>query len=1032
KEWLTKNTIDGLLCLSCSHGEIGRHLLNNETELATEALLHWQNIFGKNNCFIELQKLGKPYEDKYIDKAIALAQKNNAFLVATGDIRFLNKQDFDAHEVRVAINSGYTLIDDKRPQPYTDEQYFCSDVVMQKRFSNLPQALENSVIIAKRCNVTLELNKICLPDFPTAKGTTMKDHLIQLSKIGLEDKFKNFTKETLEKLKDKYCKRLETELTVINNMGFAGYFLIVADFIRWSKAEGIPVGPGRGSGAGSLVAYVLGITDIDPIPYDLLFERFLNPERVSMPDFDIDFCIEGRDKVIAYVADKYGRDSVSQIITFGSMAAKAVIRDVGRVMSYPYGLVDSIAKLIPFEIGMTLEKAMDCEAELKKRYEEDDEIKELINMSLRLEGTVRNVGKHAGGIVIAPTKLTEFMPIYCEANTTQIVSQFDKDDVEAIGLVKFDFLGLRNLTIIDNTINSVNALRKKNNQQEITIEQIPLDDTKTFSLMCHSKNAAVFQLESRGMNDLITRLRPNKFDDVVALVALYRPGPLQSGMVDDFVKRRHGTEPITYPHPSLEKVLDTTYGVILYQEQVMEIARRLANYTLGEADLLRRAMGKKKFEEMAKQRDLFLAGAQKNNIEAKTAERIFDLMEKFAGYGFNKSHSVAYAMISYQTAWLRANYPSAFMAAVLSSDMDNTEKVAFFVRACTELKLTVLAPDINQGNYKFIAKSNTEIVYGLGAIKGVGQAVIETIVQERQRVGRFPDIFAMCKRVNVKTFNKRGMEALIKSGAMDTFGPRTQLLENINIFLKYAQQHHNNLGSGQEDLFANIESASLPKLQPAKNADDLLQKLLNEKEVLGIFLSGHPVDLYQNDIRHMRINKLNALPQATRKTAVNIVGLVQSLRKKRTKAGNVMQIVTLDDGTCQKEIIVFSDVLARHQDTLKEDNILYIKAEVSPDRFSGGERVVVQDIMTIEQASMSLAKGIRLHMDQTNVSDDFLKQIKATLQQYQGSSNVTINYKNNTGSLTIKLPTNWSACISTDSIKALQEIVSKKNLSLLY
>ncbi|CAN7948725.1 unnamed protein product, partial [Ixodes hexagonus] len=639
---------------------------------------------------------------------------------------------------------------------------------MEALFSDIPEALENTIEIAKRCNVQVKLGEVFLPRFPVPGHLTIEDYFRQQVKKGLEKRLTEL--KTKEKFSRKiYDDRLETEITVITKMGFSGYFLIVADFVAWAKQHHIPVGPGRGSGAGSLVAYSLGITELDPLEHELLFERFLNLERVSMPDFDIDFCMEGRDRVIDYVAERYGREAVAQIITYGTMAARAVLRDVGRVLGLAYGYVDKIAKLVPFELGMTLEKALEQEEMLAKRYAEDDEVKSLIDLAMKLEGLTRNAGKHAGGVVIAPTQLTDFVPLYSEPDSDHLVTQFDKDDVEAIGLVKFDFLGLRTLTIINWAVQNINAKRKAQNEPLLDISTIPLEDEKTYALLKSCATTAVFQLESRGMKELISRLQPDNFADIMALVALFRPGPLQSGMVDTFIACKHGEQAVHYLHSDLEPILRSTYGVILYQEQVMQIAQVLAGYSLGAADVLRHAMGKKKPQEMAKQRAVFMEGTKARGIDENLATQIFDLMEKFAGYGFNKSHSAAYALIAYQTAWLKAHYPAEFMAAVLSSDMDNTDKVVGFIHECHDMGLELLPPTINRGHYYFTVNVKGQIEYGLGAIKGVGEAAVLHIVACRETEGKFKGLFDFCHRVDLRKVNRRVLEPLIRSGAMDDF-----------------------------------------------------------------------------------------------------------------------------------------------------------------------------------------------------------------------------------------------------------------------
>ncbi|HKJ77124.1 MAG TPA: DNA polymerase III subunit alpha, partial [Gammaproteobacteria bacterium] len=789
REWFEGHT-DGLIALSGGReGDVGQALLAGRRDEAAGLINQWLRRFG-DNYYLELQRTGRSGEEDYLHAAVELAGAMSVPVVATNDVCFVRREDFDAHEARVCIHDGRTLDDPRRPHRYTDQQYLRTPEEMAELFADIPEALENTVEVARRCNLALNLGNYVLPDFPVPEGMSEEEYFRQQARQGLERRLaRQFDVDApgFAEQRKPYDERLEHELAVILQMGFPGYFLIVADFIQWAKRNDIPVGPGRGSGAGSLVAYALTITDLDPLRYDLLFERFLNPERVSMPDFDVDFCMEGRDRVIDYVAERYGREKVSQIITYGSMAAKAVVRDVGRVMGHPYGFVDQVAKLIPFEVGMTLDKAMEQEEALRERYDNEEEVQTLLDMARALEGITRNAGKHAGGVVIAPSRITDYAPLYCEPGGEGVVTQFDKDDVESVGLVKFDFLGLRTLTIIDWALENLREARGDADKLDITA--IPLDDPDAFRLLKACQTTAVFQLESRGMKELISRLQPDTFEDIVALVALFRPGPLQSGMVDDFVNRKHGHQKVEYPHPDLEPILQPTYGVILYQEQVQRIAQVLANYTLCGVDLLRRAMGKKKPEEMAKQREIFMEGATGRGVDKDTATYIFDLMEKFAGYGFNKSHSAAYALVSYQTAWLKAHHPACFMAATLTADMDNTDKVVTLVDECQAMGLALGPPDINRSGHRFTVAPDGGIVYGLGAIKGVGEGAIEGIVRERGN-GRYTDLFDFCRRIDLKKANRRVLEALIRAGALDDLGPnRATLVASLPQALRLAEQH---------------------------------------------------------------------------------------------------------------------------------------------------------------------------------------------------------------------------------------------------
>ena len=815
-------------------------------------------------------------------------------------------------------------------------------------------------------------------------------------------------------------------------MGFAGYFLIVADFIRWAKENGIPVGPGRGSGAGSLVAYALQITDLEPLQYGLLFERFLNPERISMPDFDIDFCMEGRDRVIDYVTERYGRESVSQIITYGSMAARAVVRDVGRVLGYPYGMVDKIAKLIPFELGITLEKAIKQEEELKQRYENEDEIKVLIDLAKKLEGLVRNVGKHAGGVVIAPSKLTDFTPLYCEVGASHCITQFDKDDIEKVGLVKFDFLGLRTLTIIDWAVQSINA-KKSAEKTLLDVIAIPLNDPKAFALLKACKTAAVFQLESRGMRDLVKRLRPDTFEDIIALLALFRPGPLQSGMVDDFINRKHGKAQVEYPHPCLEPILRPTYGIILYQEQVMQIAQVLAGFTLGAADLLRRAMGKKKSEEMAKQRAIFTQGAEKNGVSLNLANQIFDLMEKFADYGFNKSHSAAYALVSYQTAWLKAHYPAEFMAAVLSSDMEHTEKVVLFLDECRLMQLNVLPPDINTSYYKFTVTEKGELRYGLGAIKGLGASVIDMLIQKREE-RLFTDLFDLCQRADQHKLNRRGLEALIFSGSLDGLGyNRATLKGNLEAALSAAEQQLSASNSGQQDFFG----LAMVSEQKAINlfADwPKLQRLQAEKEVLGFYLSGHPLENYAKELAHFITSNLYECAFKAGHS-LTIAGWVLNIRSLWTKRGDRMAILNIEDASGRLEVTLFSDIYTANRDKLHKDKLLIIEGESQQDELTGNMRVLAKKVLDIAEAREIYAKRLLIKLSKPLIKENQLATLKEKMSIFcPGLCSTTIEYYHPElrSQLQLFLGDEWAVKPSDDLLASLRQLFGEESVVIQY
>lgn len=1040
RDWL-KNEAEGLIVLSgAKEGDVGQALLADDVAQAEAYLDFWTTLFP-DRYFIELQRTGRPQEEAYIHAALELAERFEIPVVATNDIRFISKEDFEAHEARVCIHEGLILADPRRPKIYTDYQYFRSQEEMIELFSDIPEALANTVEIAKRCNVTLTLGKNYLPRFPVPEGFTTETYLIAAAKKGLDERLNilyDTTAPTFAEQRKAYDERLQLEVDVINKMGFAGYFLIVADFTHWARNNGVPVGPGRGSGPGSVVAYALKITDLDPLALDLLFERFLNPERVSMPDFDIDFCMEGRDRVIDYVMETHGRESVSQIITYGTMAAKAVVRDVGRVLGMSYGFVDKIAKLIPFEIGMTLDKALEQEELLRERYHQEDDVRTLIDLALKLEGITRNVGKHAGGVVIAPEKLTEFTPLYCEEGAPEhLVTQFDKDDVEAVGLVKFDFLGLRTLTIINWAIQEINKTlpltetKKGGMSGAIDIQLLPLDDTTTFSMLKACKTTAIFQLESRGMKDLVKRLQPDCFDDIVALVALFRPGPLQSGMVDDFINRKHGRARVIYPHPKLEPILRPTYGVILYQEQVMQIAQVLAGYTLGAADMLRRAMGKKKPEEMAKQREIFCKGSVERGVELETATSIFDLMEKFAGYGFNKSHSASYALISYQTAWLKAHYPAAYMAAVLSSDMDNTDKVVLFFEETESLGLKVSPPDINNSIYKFKVIDEKHLAYGLGAIKGAGEAAIELIIAARNQDGPFVDLFDFCRRVDLRKVNRRVLEAMIKAGAFDKIGPhRASLIASVDVALQQAEQTLRDETLGQHDLFGATTHSSVRHVDhvdvPKWNDQE---RLFGEKETLGLYLSGHPIHSYLKELDSFTTSRIAEVRPA-QKTVI-LSGIITSLRVIQTKRGDRMAVVMMDDASGQIDVLAFSENYQKYRELLVKDKLIIVEGEVSIDEFNDSYRMLCREIFSIEQARERYAKGLQIRV--TPNKYDEIAKLAGILGKFRGGRcRVTVDYSRPDAKANLQLGDAWRVRPVDDLVKILRDTFAEENVEVVY
>ncbi|WIG69115.1 DNA polymerase III subunit alpha [Photobacterium damselae] len=1039
KEWLIKHK-DGLILLSGGKtGDVGKALLKGNQNMVEQCVTFYQTYFP-DSYYLELVRTGRPDEEAYLHFAIELAEKAQLPVVATNDVRLLSADQFEAHEIRVAIHDGYTLADPNRPKNYSAQQYLRSEEEMCELFADIPEALENSVEIAKRCNVTVRLGEYFLPNFPTGELST-EDFLVVKSKEGLEERLEFLfpDPDVRAERRPEYDERLEIELEVINQMGFPGYFLIVMEFIQWSKDNGVPVGPGRGSGAGSLVAYALKITDLDPLEFDLLFERFLNPERVSMPDFDVDFCMDKRDQVIDHVADMYGRDAVSQIITFGTMAAKAVIRDVGRVLGHPYGFVDRISKLVPAEPGMTLAKAFDAEPQLQQSYDSDEEVKDLIDMCRILEGVTRNAGKHAGGVVISPTTITDFAPLYCDAEGHHPVTQFDKNDVESAGLVKFDFLGLRTLTIIDWALGMINPRLEAQGEDPVNIAAIPMADQKSFTMLQRSETTAVFQLESRGMKDLIKRLQPDCFEDMIALVALFRPGPLQSGMVDNFIDRKHGREAVSYPdekwqHESLKDILDPTYGIILYQEQVMQIAQVLAGYTLGGADMLRRAMGKKKPEEMAKQRAVFEAGAIKNGVDGELSMKIFDLVEKFAGYGFNKSHSAAYALVSYQTLWLKAHYPAEFMAAVMTADMDNTDKIIGLVDECHRMKLKLLPPDVNKGLYRFNVDDQGAIVYGIGAVKGVGEGPIENIIAAREVGGHFKDLFDFCARIDTKKVNKRVLERLIKSGAMDRLGPnRASMMASLDDAIRAASQHHQAEAFGQTDMFGVLTEAPEEVEHKYANIPEWPDKvwLEGERETLGLYLTGHPINSYLSELKHYTTWRLKDAQPTRRDGAATVAGLVIAARVMTTKRGTRIGLLTLDDRSGRMEVMLFSEALERYLDLIETDRIVVVTGQVSFDDYNGGLRMSAREVLDISDAREKHLRGLAISVTEQQIDDKFFARFSEILEPHKaGTVPVNVYYQRSNARAKLTLGTEWRITPADQLISDLKILLGEKQVEL--
>jgi DNA polymerase-3 subunit alpha len=1040
RSWLTDETTAGLIALSCAaEGDIGRAIVNAKERDAEKALDQWLELFG-DRFYIELQRLGRPDEESYIAAAVTLASRRGIPVVATNDVRFLKADDFESHEARVCIHDGTLLADSGRTRRYSTQQYLRTPQEMAVLFADVPEALANTVGVAQRCSLVLKLGQPRLPQYPVPGGLTTAQFLRDESARGLQARLAAMPGQPDAPA---YQARLKLELDVICQMGFEGYFLIVADFIKWAKENGVPVGPGRGSGAGSLVAYSLGITDLDPIDHALLFERFLNPERVSMPDFDVDFCMDGRDRVIDYVAVKYGRERVSQIITYGTMAAKAVVRDVGRVLGMSYGFVDKIAKLIPFELGITLDDALTKEPELKRLYDTEDEIKGLIDLARSLEGVTRNAGMHAGGVVIAPSVLTDFAPLYCDDAGSNVVTQFDKDDVEAAGLVKFDFLGLRTLTIIDWALKIINRIRGEKGEPPLDINFIPMEDAKTFALLKACSTTAVFQLESRGMKDLVRRLQPDRFGDIVALVALFRPGPLQSGMVDDFIDRKHGKidGPIDYLHPSLKPVLEPTYGVILYQEQVMQIAQVLAGYTLGGADLLRRAMGKKKPEEMAKQRTIFVDGSVARGVDQKQAAFIFDLMEKFAGYGFNKSHSAAYALLSYQTGYLKAHYPAAFMAAVLSADMDHTDKVVTLIKECADIGLQVRPPDVNHSLYEFAVGGERTIRYGLGAVRGVGRGAVEELILQREQHGPYKSVEDLCRRLDLQKVNRRVLEALIRSGSLDGLGAnRATLMQRLPTAMQLGDQNSKAQDAGQNDMFGLVADERAPVVVPLRTPElpDWSEgvRLQGERETLGLYLTGHPIGQFESGLNRFVTHRIGDLisdrPMETARfgggKSVTVAGLIDEVKKRGPRT-----ILNLDDRTGRVEVTLFEDVFQRYRDLVAKDALVLVEGSLRFDEFSDAWRLSAKKITELDKVREQQARRVVLKWVARPDASAMLNRLAEILTPFRpGPCPVTVEYVGSGARGALTLGPEWTVRASRELLEKLETLVGRGSVQVIY
>ncbi|WP_180077401.1 MULTISPECIES: DNA polymerase III subunit alpha [unclassified Acinetobacter] len=1036
KQWILNQSED-MIALLGMHSDVGKMLMSSNPQKAEPLLEEWVEKFG-NRVYIALTRTNRPDEDDFILEAVKLAKKYNIGVVAHNDVHFMTRNDYEAHEARVCIADGYVLGDNRRPKTYSPEQYFKSAEEMAELFSDIPSAIENTYHIAKRCNVTLRLGQYFLPDYPIPEGHTIDTFFAHLSKEGLEERL-NFLyppeqrDEHWPEVRKPYDERIEYEINIINSMGFPGYFLIVMDFIQWSKSNGVPVGPGRGSGAGSLVAYSLKITDLDPLRYELLFERFLNPERVSMPDFDVDFCIAGRDRVIDYVARTYGRDAVSQIATFGTMAAKGAIRDVARVLGKSYGLADRISKMIPTKpLGLSLLESLEAEPQLKDivtnpSNPDNDDAAEIWEMALKLEGITRNTGKHAGGVVISPTKITDFSAVMCEADGTSRVAQFDKDDVESAGLVKFDFLGLRNLTVIEDAVKNINKRIKSD--KPLDIAYIPLEDKDAYLVFANANTTAVFQFESVGMKKMLKEARPSKFEEIIAFVSLYRPGPMD--LIPDFIHRMHGGD-FEYLHPLLEGVLEPTYGIMVYQEQVMQAAQYCAGYTLGGADLLRRAMGKKKPEEMVKQRQIFIEGASKKDIDEATANHIFDYMEKFAGYGFNKSHAAAYALVAYQTAWLKAHYPAEFLSAVLTSEMQNTDNVVFLIDDCRKNHLEVLPPSVNMSLYQFHATDEQTIVYGLGAIKGVGEAAMQSVIDARTQEGPFRDLFDFCHRIDLKKINKRTLEALIRSGALDCLGiDRADLMAQLPEAVQAAEQARSNRETGIMDLFGEVEEVQRKPSKPVKPwADEV--RLKGEKDTLGLYLTGHPIDVYRNELKSFVPSQINELTPTRRGVTTVFAGLVVDIANFPNR-----MMMTLDDGTARIEISANHERFNRFKEIIQLDKVVVIEGEIYEREGFDRPMGRLTKAFSLNEIRQKRANSIKITLTAEHFSKSLSRDLQQILTPYTNidmSAHIPVilylDYPYATTELHLGL--NWKVAPRDELLAKLRDYFGKEALHIEY
>jgi len=1026
---------NGLIALSaCLKGEISQCILQKNIKKAKEVALDFLDIFGEDNFYLELQKNGIPEQEIVNENLIEISQELSIPVVASNDIHYINKEDARAHEILLCIQTATNLSDSKRLKFATDVFYFNSPEEMNKNFAKVPQALENTLRIAEKCNLEIDFRQAQLPEFKVPPEYNINTYLKELCYKGLNERYSEVTKQLEE--------RLEYELSVIKKMEFEPYFLIVWDFVRYAKEEGIMVGPGRGSAAGSLVAYCLNITNIDPIAYGLLFERFLNPERINMPDFDIDFCYERREEVIEYVSKKYGNDKVAQIITFGTMAARAAVRDVGRALGIPYARVDTIAKMIPWEPNITIEKALKMESRLKDLMKNDEDIKKLIETASSLEGLARHASTHAAGIILSRKPLTDYVPLQKTAEG-EICTQYAMAELEELGLLKMDFLGLRTLTVISNALKIIKHTRG----EMVDINKIPLDDKKVYKMLSKGNCAGIFQLESEGMRDLVKRLKPENIEDITALLALYRPGPLGSGMIEDFINRKKGTIEIKYAHPQLESILKETYGVIVYQEQVMKIASELAGFTLGQADILRKAIGKKQKGVMEKQRELFIKGAQKNNIKKNTAVEIFDLIAYFAGYGFNKSHSVSYAFISYQTAYLKTHYTLEYMASLLTSIMGNNDKVALYIKECRNMNIEILPPDINQSLVNFTVVGGKAIRFGLAAVKNVGEKAIKSIIDEHKRNSNFTSLLDFCQRVDLRVVNKRVIESLIKCGAFDSIGARrSQLLAFLDVSLKNGQEYQKSKRNGQTSIFDLFEENNPDK--DSGNYQDRLpdisefsknELLAMEKEMLGLYISYHPLNDYRERLKKIITSTSIELTNLSDKSRVVLAGVINNLKRKSTKNGNLMAFITLEDLEGTVEIIAFPKVYEKCKEMIKEDEIIITEGHI--DVAEGKTKIIAEKISLLEkyvenkrptpkteEKNQNLAEELHLEISTGENESDLLRKLKELFHGYPGKSQVVLHFKDKDKTILHAIDKKYSVNIGDKFMEEIRGVLGDEKI----